>query len=344
MKWMRFQIRTRVEAEDILVSGMQDIGLHGAQIEDHVPLTAAEKEQMFVDILPDVQPDDGSAVLSFFVEETESGTLMLDDEEKTPDEVRAAIEEQIEEMRQYCDFIGDGTVTVYETEDIDWINNWKQYFHQFMIDDILVTPSWEKIIVPDENDGPTAELGDPAKKPFSLVFHIDPGTAFGTGMHETTQLCIREIRKYLQPDTKILDIGTGSGILGILSLMLGADSVVGTDLDPCTVEAVRENLEANGVDPERFTLHIGNLIDDKALQDEVGYEKYDIVVANILAGVLVQLTPSAVAALKPGGVFITSGIIDGYEDSVKEAMVSAGLTVEEVTDQGEWHCVTGRKA
>ncbi len=348
MKWMRFQIRTRVEAEDILVSGMQDIGLHGTQIEDHVPLTAAEKEQMFVDILPDTQPDDGSAVLSFFVEETESGTLVLDGEEKTPDEVKAGIEEQIDEMRQYCDFIGDGTVTVYETEDIDWINNWKQYFHQFMIDDILVIPSWEKVeIQPDgtpAGDGPTAVFGDPEKKPFNLVFHIDPGTAFGTGMHETTQLCIREIRKFLRPDTKILDIGTGSGILGILSLMLGADSVVGTDLDPCTVPAVSENLEANGVDPSKFTLHIGNLISDRKLQDEVGYEKYDIVVANILADVLVLLTPSAVAALKPGGVFITSGIIDGYEDTVKDAMVKAGLTIEEVTDQGEWHCVTGRKA
>ena len=329
MKWMRFQIRTTVDAEDILVSGMQDIGLHGAQIEDHVPLTAAEKEQMFVDILPETGPDDGSAVLIFFVEETENGTLLVDEEEKTPEEVKASIEEQIEEMRQYCDCIGDGTVTVYETEDIDWINNWKQYFHQFMIDDILVIPSWEKL--PE---------GTPDGQ---MVFHIDPGTAFGTGMHETTQLCIRAIRQYLTPETKILDIGTGSGILSILSLMLGAKSAVGTDLDPCTVEAVRENLEANGVDPSLFTLHIGNLIDDRALQDEVGYEAYDIVVANILAGVLVMLTPSAVAALKPGGVFITSGIIDGYEDSVKEAMVRAGLTIEAVTDQGEWHCVIGRK-
>ena len=329
MKWMRFQIRTRVDAEDILVSGMQDIGLHGAQIEDHVPLTAAEKEQMFVDILPDAGPDDGNAALSFFVEETENGNLMVDGEEKTPEEVKAAIEEQIAEMRQYCDFIGDGTVTVYETEDIDWINNWKQYFHQFMIDDILVIPSWEKL----PEDIPEGQR----------VFHIDPGTAFGTGMHETTQLCIRAIRKYLTPETKILDIGTGSGILSILGLMLGAKSAVGTDLDPCTVEAVKENLAANGVDPSLFTLHIGNLIDDRQLQDEVGYEAYDIVVANILAGVLVMLTPSAVAALKPGGVFITSGIIDGYEDSVKEAMVKAGLTVEAVTDQGEWHCVIGRK-
>lgn len=329
MKWMRFRVRTTADAEDILISSMQDIGLCGAQIEDHVPLTAAEKEQMFVDIMPEEPADDGSAVLSFYVEETEDGKLLLEDGEKTPEEVRGEMENVIRELREYSDAIGDGTVTIEETEDIDWVNNWKQFFHQFWIDDVLVIPSWEK---PAETDR------EPA-----LTFHIDPGTAFGTGAHETTQLCIREIRKYLSKDTEILDVGTGSGILSILSLMLGAKSAVGTDLDPCAAPAIAENLEANGVDAERFEVILGNLIDDPKVQDEVGYDRYDIVVANILPNVLIPLTPAAVRAVKPGGVFITSGILEGKEESVAEAMKKEGLQIADITAQGEWRCVTGRK-
>lgn len=329
MKWMRFRVRTTADAEDILISSMQDIGLCGAQIEDHVPLTAAEKEQMFVDIMPEEPADDGSAVLSFYVEETEDGKLLLEDGEKTPEEVRGEMENVIRELREYSDAIGDGTVTIEETEDIDWVNSWKQFFHQFWIDDVLVIPSWEK---PAETDR------EPA-----LTFHIDPGTAFGTGAHETTQLCIREIRKYLSKDTEILDVGTGSGILSILSLMLGAKSAVGTDLDPCAAPAIAENLEANGVDAERFEVILGNLIDDPKVQDEVGYDRYDIVVANILPNVLIPLTPAAVRAVKPGGVFITSGILEGKEESVAEAMKKEGLQIVDITAQGEWRCVTGRK-
>ena len=329
MKWMRFRVRTTADAEDILISSMQDIGLCGAQIEDHVPLTAAEKEQMFVDIMPEEPADDGSAVLSFYVEETEDGKLLLEDGEKTPEEVRGEMENVIRELREYSDAIGDGTVTIEETEDIDWVNNWKQFFHQFWIDDVLVIPSWEK---PVETD----------RKP-ALTFHIDPGTAFGTGAHETTQLCIREIRKYLSENTEILDVGTGSGILSILSLMLGAKSAVGTDLDPCAAPAIAENLEANGVDAERFEVILGNLIDDPKVQDEVGYDRYDIVVANILPNVLIPLTPAAVRAVKPGGVFITSGILEGKEESVAEAMKKEGLQIVDITAQGEWRCVTGRK-
>ena len=329
MKWMRFRVRTTADAEDILISSMQDIGLCGAQIEDHVPLTAAEKEQMFVDIMPEEPADDGSAVLSFYLEETEDGKLLLEDGEKTPEEVRGEMENVIRELREYSDAIGDGTVTIEETEDIDWVNNWKQFFHQFWIDDVLVIPSWEKPVEIDRE--PT------------LTFHIDPGTAFGTGAHETTQLCIREIRKYLSKDTEILDVGTGSGILSILSLMLGAKSAVGTDLDPCAAPAIAENLEANGVDAERFEVILGNLIDDPKVQGEVGYDRYDIVVANILPNVLIPLTPAAVRAVKPGGVFITSGILEGKEESVAEAMKKEGLQIVDITAQGEWRCVTGRK-
>ncbi len=453
MKWMRFRVRTRSEAEDILVSSMMDIGMYGAQIEDNVPLTASEKEQMFVDILPQAREDDGTAVLSFYVEETERGTVLIDGAEKTGDQVRRDMEGVIADLRVWTGDsgidIGEGTVSVEETEDIDWINNWKQYFHQFWIDDILVIPSWEQPeqeereprltlhidpgtafgtgmhettqlcirqireyltpqtrildigtgsgilailslmlgaasatgtdldpcappailenmqangVDPDKLDWinnwkqyfhqfwiddilviPSWEQPEQEEREPRLTLHIDPGTAFGTGMHETTQLCIRQIREYLTPQTRILDIGTGSGILAILSLMLGAASATGTDLDPCAPPAILENMQANGVDPDKFRVILGNMIDEQGIRDQVGYEKYDIVAANILPDVLVPLTPYAAAALKKGGVYITSGILEGKEDLVADAMRKAGLTVTTVTAQGEWRCVTGRK-
>ncbi len=327
MRWVRFRIRTITEAEDIIISTLYEIGLEGAQIEDRIPLTPLEKEQMFVDILPEGPEDDGIAWLSFFVEKKDDGLVAVCGEDRTVDSVLAQIREELEQIRVYCE-IGEGSVTVDETEDIDWINNWKQYFHQFYIDDILVIPSWEDI-----------QPGDEEK----LVLHIDPGTAFGTGMHETTQLCIRQLRKYITPETELLDVGTGSGILSILSLMFGAKRAVGTDLDICAEEAVAQNCLANGIAPERFELLIGNIITDRAVQDQVGYACYDIVAANILADVLVPLTPVVVNHLKPGGIYITSGIIDDKEQTVTEAVEAAGLRVLEVTRQGEWVSVTARK-
>ena len=333
MKWMRFRVRTRTDAEDILISFMEDIGLYGAQIEDHVPLTAAEKEQMFVDILPEGPEDDGTAVLSFFLEETADGHVVVDDVVCTPEQVRSSILAKIEEIRSFTD-LGEGTVTIDETEDIDWINNWKQYFHQFWIDDILVIPSWEE---PE----PVVENG--VEKTPRLVFHIDPGTAFGTGMHETTQLCIRELQKYITPETFLLDVGTGSGILAILALKLGIRGAVGTDLDPCAIPAIEDNCAANDVDPGLFEVILGNLIDDPQVQDRVGEERYDVVLANILPDVLIPLTPQAVKCLKPGGIYITSGILIERAQSVKDAMTAAGLEILGVTEQGEWCCVTGKK-
>ncbi len=327
MKWVKFRVKTITEAEDIIISTLYDIGLEGAQIEDKVPLTALEKEQMFVDILPDGPEDDGIAYLSFFVEEKEDGSLEVQGMPTDRETVLAEVKRELEDLRMFCD-IGEGTVTVDETEDIDWINNWKQYFHQFYIDDILVIPSWEKI-KPEDTD--------------RMVLHIDPGTAFGTGMHETTQLCIRQLRKYITSETKLLDVGTGSGILAILSLMFGAKHAVGTDLDVCAVEAVAQNCEANGINPAQFEMMIGNIITDKEIQDKVGYGCYDIVVANILADVLVPLTPVIVNQLKPGGIYITSGIIDDKEQTVVDAVKAAGLKVLEVTYQGEWVSVTGQK-
>ncbi len=326
MKWMKFKIKTVTEAEDIIISTLYDIGLEGAQIEDKVPLSAWEKEQMFVDIPPAPAEDDGIAYLSFFVEE-EDGRLKRNGEITDQETILGEVRRELDDLRQFLE-IGEGTVTVEETEDIDWINNWKEFFHQFYIDDLLVIPSWEEVKEEDKD-----------KK----ILHIDPGTAFGTGMHETTQLCIRQIKKFLTPETVMLDVGSGSGILAMIALLYGAKKVVGTDLDVCALEAVRENMQANGIREEDFTMMIGNIITDKEVQDKVGYLCYDIVVANILADVLVGLTPVIISQMKKGGIYITSGIIREKEETVVNAVKEAGLEIVEVTYQGEWVSVTARK-
>lgn len=316
MKWNKFRLKTTTEAEDIVSSMLADLGIEGVQIEDKIPLTESDKEQMFVDIAPDAEEDDGIAYLSFYLDPEDDKAAIL-----------ANVKRELQDMASYVD-VGACEIEESQTEDVDWVNNWKKYFHQFHVDDILIIPSWEEV-QPEDSD--------------KMVIHIDPGTAFGTGMHETTQLCIRQLRKYITPETELLDVGTGSGILAILSLMFGAKHAVGTDLDPCAVEAVRENMEANHIPADAFKMMIGNIITEKSVQDEVGYGCYDIVVANILADVLVPLTPVIVNQLKPGGIYITSGIIDDKEKTVVEAVKAAGLEVLEVTYQGEWVSVTAVK-
>ena len=316
MKWNRFTIKTKTEAEDMIICTLAEIGVEGAEIQDHQPLTEEDKAQMFVDIMPEGPADDGIAYLNFYLEEDADKESILRD-------VRNALEE----LRTFMD-IGEGTIEESETEDNDWINNWKEFFHQFYVDDILIVPSWEEVKEEDKD---------------KMILHIDPGTAFGTGMHETTQLVIRQLKKYVTRGAEILDVGTGSGILGITALKLGAGHVVGTDLDPCAVSAVQDNKEANQIEDDSFDMMIGNIIDDVEVQNEVGYERYDIVAANILADVLVPLTPVIVHQMKKGAYYITSGILDVKEEVVREAVEKAGLTLVEVTKQGEWVCVTARK-
>lgn len=316
MKWNKFRIKTTTEAEDIVCSSLMDLGIQGVEVEDKIPLTQREKEQMFVDILPEIDVDDGVAYISFYLEEDEDKEKMLQ-----------AVREELKEIGTYVN-VGSMEIEESQTEDVDWVNNWKQYFHQFTIDDVLIIPSWEDVQPEDED---------------KMIIHIDPGTAFGTGMHETTQLCIRQIKKYVTEDTEILDVGCGSGILGMLALKFGAKHSTGTDLDPCAIDATHENMDVNGISRDQYRVMIGNIIDDKEVQDQVGYDRYDTVAANILADVLVPLTPVILNHLKTGGIYITSGIIEEKEETVVEAVKAAGLEVLEVNHQGEWVSVTARK-
>lgn len=317
MKWKKFTIQTTTEAVDFISELFREIGIQGMEIEDHVPLTEKETKGMFIDILPELPPDNGEARVSFYLDDTY-------DEKDTIQKVK----EGLEEIGQFVN-VGTCMMEESETEDKDWVNNWKQYFKPFTVDDILIKPTWEEI---------------PEGQEDKLMIQIDPGTAFGTGAHETTQLCIRALRTYLKDGDRVLDVGTGSGILGICALKLGAKEVVGTDLDENAIVATRENMESNEIEPSCFQVLTGNLIDEKEIKDAVGYEGYDIVVANILADVIIPLQREVPPHLKKGGIFITSGIIDMKEEAVKEAFAqNEAFEVIEVRHQGEWVSVIARK-
>ncbi|MCI9535627.1 MAG: 50S ribosomal protein L11 methyltransferase [Lachnospiraceae bacterium] len=317
MKWTKFTLKTTTAAVDLIGSMLDDIGIEGIEIEDHVPLSAEDTKGMFIDILPELPPDDGTAMVSFYLEDPAGAEGIL-----------RQVEEGLEDLRQFVD-VGEGTLVMSETEDKDWINNWKQYFKPFTVDDILIKPTWEK--VPQEHKD-------------KLLIQIDPGTAFGTGMHETTQLCIRQLSRYVKEGTRVLDVGTGSGILGIAALKLGAKQVFGTDLDENAVSAVRENIEANQISENQFQVVQGNLIEDEDIRMQAGEECYDIAVANILAPVIILLQAEIGRHLKQGGIFITSGIINTKEEEVRAAMeANKRLEIVETTYQGDWVSITARK-
>ena len=326
MKWKKYTIETTTAAEDYMSSMLMDLGIEGIEIEDNVPLTKEDQASMFIDFLPELPPDEGKSHVSFYIEE--------DGSDQT--EILKKVKVGLEQLRSMVE-VGTGVITSSETEDLDWINNWKKYFTSFTIEDILIKPTWEELKEEDKD---------------KFLIEIDPGISFGTGKHETTQLCIRQLLKYIrgngeytpeQQQPKVLDVGCGSGILSIVALKLGAREIVGTDLDEDCMVSTRDNMEVNHLDPNLGTFYVGNLIDDTALQEKVGTEEYEIVVANILADVIIPMAPVIPDRLKKGGYFITSGIIDFKEQEVKAAIEAAGLTVVEINHQGEWVNITARK-
>lgn len=326
MKWNKYTIETTTAAEDYMSSMLMELGIEGVEIEDNIPLSKEDQADMFIDFLPELPPDDGVSHVSFYLEDNGEDYTELLKQVKTA----------LEDLRKIVD-VGSGEITSDQTEDLDWINNWKKFFSSFYIDDILIKPTWEEL-KPEDAD--------------KFLIEIDPGVSFGTGKHETTQLCIRQLLKYIRGTAeytpefqapKVLDVGCGSGILSIVALKLGASKVVGTDLDPDCMTSTHENMEVNHLDTELGTFYVGNLIDDEELQQKVGVEEYEIVVANILADVIIPMAPVIPARLKKGGYFITSGIIDFKENEVKEAIEKAGLTIVEINHQGEWVNITAQK-
>lgn len=317
MKWNKYTLKTTTQATDLVSGMLMELGIDGIEIKDNVPLSEADKKRMFIDFLPELPEDEGIAYLSFYMEEMDDDTQKLEE-----------IQNGLEELKAFVD-VGECTIEKGETEDKDWINNWKQFFKSFTVDDIVIKPTWEDMKA--EYEGKT-------------VIEIDPGIAFGTGMHETTQLCIRQLEKYVNSETKLLDIGCGSGILSIVSLKLGAKSAVGIDIDENAITATYENLEVNHIEKDACKVYAGNILEDNKLEKEVGYDEYDVVAANILADVLIPMAEIVPKYLKKGGYFITSGIIDMKEEEVVKAISdNPAFEIVEVTRQNDWSSVTARR-
>ena len=319
MKWTKFNLETTTDAVDLISSMLHDIGIEGIEIEDKVPLSEEDKKKMFVDILQIMEEDDGIANVNFYLEP-----------EDYSDEIINKVREGLEDISQFVD-IGSARITVSETKDIDWVNNWKQFFKPFRIDEtIVIKPTWETLEDANEND---------------LVIEIDPGTAFGTGSHETTKLCILALKKYTKPNSVVLDAGSGSGILSIIAKKLGAKELLGIDIDEHATDYAIENAGVNNIDIKegQFNFVTGNIIEDGGIRAKIGLEKYDIVVANILADVIIPLADIISENLKHGGIFITSGIINTKEDAVRTALLNNSFKIEEVNHMGDWVSFVAKK-
>lgn len=318
MEWTKVIIDTTVEAVDSITWFLGEMEIYSVEIEDHLPLTEEERREMYVDLLPDeIAPNDGKAKVSFYLED-----------DSNLDEIIKNVKEQLRELSTYMD-IGSGEVTIDSTKEEDWVNNWKQYFKPFYVDDhIMVKPTWEVV----EN----VPKGD-------LIVEIDPGTAFGTGSHETTKLCMRQLKKYVKDDTVLLDVGCGSAILSILGLKLGAKYAVDTDIDPNAVRAANENFEVNHLEKDQYKVLLGNILEDEQMREDLGSECYDIVVANILADVIIPLSSLVPQFLKEDGVFISSGIINTKEEDVKQAILDAGMEIMEISHMGDWVSITAKR-
>ena len=316
MKWNKYRLATTTEAVDLISYTLAEMGIEGIEIEDKVPLSEEDKKRMFIDLLPDLEEDDGKAYVSFYIEPEK-------DHDSTLEEVLAAV-------RELADFVDIGVATIEksQTEDIDWMNNWKKYWKPFKVDEhIIIKPTWETVEeVPED----------------TLVVELDPGTAFGTGTHHTTRLCITQLKKYMQPGQEVLDVGCGSGILSIIALLLGAKEASATDVDIHAVEAAVENARVNGIENDVYTVLTGDVISDADFRHKVGEHKFDMVLANIFAEIIIPLSGVVKEMMKPGALFITSGIIDEREEDVRKALTENGFEIMEVTHSGGWVSFTAR--
>ena len=365
MKWKKFTIYTTTEAEDLVSMMLMDNGVEGVEIENNVPLSDADTKGMFIDILPELKPDDGTSKVSFFLhlqdgddkraetEKTDKNALNADSRdsedrsysiadriwtEPETKELIKNIKAELKEMRNYAE-VGEGRIEEGETEDTDWRDNWKQYFKPMRIGSFLIKPTWERI-----PDGLEADIRDGRLK----LIEIDPGTAFGTGSHETTQLCLRAIEAYIKENDAVLDIGTGSGILGIAAIKKGAARAVATELDEQCKLAITDNLRLNGIAEESFKLYVGNILGDEDIIKKVHAEctAYDIVIANILAPVICMLAGKGAADsfIKSNGIFITSGIISERLCDVVEAFnANDSWNIIDIKEQGEWNMVIAER-
>lgn len=347
MKWIKYELHTTTKDADSIGEILVECGIGGYEITDHVPLSKKDEKAMYTDIPKDMGVDDGTSVLTFYTEALENETLekdffstgssLRDEEQLLQDAPVFSAEEWIQKImealgqRKELLAIELPQITYTVEDDSLWKDKWKENFKPFRIaEDIIIKPSWEEVPADaSESD---------------IVIEIDPGSAFGSGTHETTKLCLLSMRKYITPDTLLLDAGCGSGILAIASVLLGAKEVLGLDIDPAAVSGTLENAGKNRISSDRLQAIHANILEDAERIKRKHPEKFHVVVANILADVILLLAGKVREFMSEDGVFISSGILSERAGDVEQALERNGFEILEKNEMGEWCSFAAKKA
>lgn len=315
MNWIKVAIYTTSEGIEPLSGRLYQLGITGLEIEDEQDFKDfLENNKQYWDYVDDelIKEKEGETEVIAYVSDNAAGHEMLMAIRNTVAELKA-----LDEDNEF----GRLEIEIDNTKEEDWANNWKKYFHPLEVGKkVMIKPEWEELSAPTDR----------------IVFNINPGMSFGTGSHYTTQLCIENLEDYVKPGVKVLDLGCGSGILSIISLLLGADSAFAVDIDPNAADIAYENAKRNDVDISKYTVKAGDIITNEKLQNEIAKDKYDVVLANIVADVIIALAPKAKEFMKEGGVFITSGIIEDRVDDVKDALAKCGFTAVKLDQRKDW--------
>ena len=308
MKWTEITIKTTTEAVEAVTNILYDMNVGGVSIEDPKDFKFQKKNEYDWDFVEEEifnSGYDGVIIKTYITEERD-----------VTDDINI-IKERINALKEFGIDIGDAIVELSEVDEQDWANEWKNYYKPTKIGEkIVVKPTWEEY----------------EKKEDDLIVELDPGMAFGTGTHETTTMCIQQLEKYVNENSKVFDIGCGSGILAISAAKLGAKDVCAGDLDEVAVKVSKENVSLNNVDVK--VMH-GNLM-------EVVNDKADIVVANIIADIIKILAKDIKNFMKEDAVFISSGIIHKKVDEVKNSLEENGLEIVEIQTLGEWNAIVSK--
>lgn len=319
MEWLCVSVYTTSFGIDAVCDCLTGEGISGFEIEDEAEFTEfLENNKKYWDYVDEELLDSkkGETKVKFYIENNDCAADVL-----------AGVKDALSLLKSADtdNELGRLEIETNGLNEEDWANNWKQYFKPIEVGErILIQPEW-------------SPLGEETDR---LVFTVNPGMTFGTGTHTSTKLCICELEKYVNEDTVLLDAGCGSGILSVISLMLGAKSADAVDIDENCIHVAYENADRNGVDKSRYMVYAGDITSDKALFDKLSGKKYDVIVANIVADVIISLLPTVKKLIKDGGIFICSGIIKERLDDVKAAMAREDVSIKYVCEQDGWASVT----